>query len=65
MKTEKQPDKLNFEDLGKEAEESVVWMVTFCIQNGYCMGMDEGLTKDGKKRAFRKQLEAFSITGTQ
>jgi hypothetical protein len=50
----------NFHEMSKDAQETAKGMIEFCINNGYCMGMDEGWTKHDRKRAFRKQLEEFS-----
>ena len=51
---------LSFEELSDEAQTDVRYMVEFCINQGYCMGMDEGLKEDGSALPFRKELEEFS-----
>ena len=55
-----------FSELSNEAQETAKGMIEFCIENGYCMGMDEGLTfKDDEGSSingvqpFRAELEEF------
>jgi hypothetical protein len=48
-----------FAAMGKDAQETALGMIEYCIRTGAGMGMDEGLRKDDKPRAFRKQLEKF------
>ncbi len=50
---------IKFEDMSKDAQSTARGMIEYCIEQGFRMGMDEGLTKNGRKRAFRRQLEAF------
>jgi hypothetical protein len=50
---------MKFDEMSKDAQETAKGMIEYCINNGYRLGMDEGFTKHDKKRAFRKQLEAF------
>ena len=33
---------MKFNDLPEELQQDVRHMVEFCLNNGYCMGMDEG-----------------------
>jgi hypothetical protein len=33
---------MKFDDLSPEAQETVKGMVEFCINAGYCMGMEQG-----------------------
>jgi hypothetical protein len=49
----------DFNHLSKEAQEVAKGMIEYCIEGGERMGMDEGFTKDNRKRSFRKQLESF------
>jgi len=59
---------LEYTELSEEAKEVVKGMVEFCINNGMCMGMDEGFKSfgngrrkiDAEKHRFRKELESFS-----
>lgn len=57
---------LKYENLSQEAKETLIGMVEFCINNGFCMGMDEGLDFDStddlesrKPQPFRAELEKF------
>lgn len=53
---------MQYKDLSNEAKEVLKSMVSFCIDHGYKMGMDEGF-KDldtREKHEFREQLEEFS-----
>jgi len=45
--------------LSDEATETMHDMVAFCINNGYCMGMDEGDNEDGTPKPFKAELEAM------
>lgn len=54
-----------YEQLSQESKETLQGMAYFCINNGYCMGMDEGFKSfegddEGEiKHDFRIELEAF------
>lgn len=56
---------MTYEKLSEEAKQTLKTMVEFCIERGYCMGMDEGIAQfkeDGNeeiKHPFRTELEAF------
>ena len=51
---------MHYNELSKDAQETLKGMVEYCIENDYCMGMDKGFRKNGQKRSFRVQLEKFS-----
>ena len=59
---------MNYDDLSTEAKETLKGMVQYCIEHGFCMGMDEGLmqhpfhTEVEVRRGFRVELEMFSET---
>lgn len=59
MNTNK-PD--TWDNLSDEAKEAAKSMIEFCINNGYCMGMDEGFIdfEQEHKHRFREELELFS-----
>ena len=49
-----------YEDLSTDAKEVINLMVEYCINNGLCMGMDEGCDWDTLVRhPFRTELEEF------
>ncbi|MBF4374432.1 hypothetical protein [Vibrio anguillarum] len=52
---------MKFDDLSEEAQQVLVGMVEHCINQGVCMGMDEGIEcfDTNKKHSFREELEAF------
>jgi len=51
---------MEYEKLTDEAKDVVKSMVKFCIEHGYCMGMDEGINlKTGKPHRFLYQLKKF------
>lgn len=50
---------MKFDDLSPEAQETVKGMVEFCINAGYCMGMEEGRTPDGEWNEETKELIKF------
>ena len=56
---------MTFENLSEEAQATAKGMIEYCIENGLCMGMDEGLIFNDDldvtgSQPFRKELEAFS-----
>jgi len=51
---------LRFSAMSADAQETAVGMIKYCVDQGIGMGMDYGLKRDGKPRAFRRQLETFS-----
>jgi hypothetical protein len=54
---------MDYENLSDEAREVVKSMVYHCINQGACMGMDEGFCsfdEPEKKHPFRIELEKFS-----
>lgn len=59
---------MTYNELSDEAKSTLKGMVEFCINQGYSMGMDEGIIQhkeDDKpeiKHPFRKELEAFCTT---
>ena len=52
---------MEYENLSDESKDMVKHMVEFCINNGYCMGMDEGFKSfdPDVKHDFRIELEKF------
>jgi len=50
---------MNFKNLSDEAKDTIQEMIFFCINNGYCMGMDEGFKTEKEKHNFRIELEEF------
>lgn len=51
---------MKFDELSDEAKETIKGMVSFCINHGYRMGMDEGINSDDSKKPFRQELESFA-----
>lgn len=51
---------MDYQDLTEDGKSSVKWMVEFCINRGYCMGMGEGLDDKGHPKPARQELEQFS-----
>lgn len=53
---------MKFEELSKDAKESLVAMVEHCIEHGIAMGMDEGFSdaENHEEHPFRKELKAFT-----
>jgi len=53
---------MDFSELSDEAKAVAKLMIAHCINNGLCMGMDEGIESfnPNVKRNFRKELEFFS-----
>ena len=50
--------------LSEEAQEVVESMIHHCLDNAYCMGMDEGFKSDDSfddehKHSFRLEIERF------
>ena len=43
--------------LSDEAREVALSMIEFCLDNHYCMGMNEGFNDDDTKEVFRVELE--------
>ena len=54
---ETREEPMSFSILSEEAKSVAVNMIEYCLENAIGMGMDEGLTKNGKSRKFRKDLE--------
>ncbi len=50
---------MDYSELTDDAKETLKGMVEFCINNGFCMGMNEGLNEDYTKKQFRLELEKF------
>lgn len=55
---------MDYKELSEESKKTIEDMVYFCINNGYCMGMDEGLiigdeSEGDRPKPFRKELELF------
>ena len=48
---------MDYENLSDEAKETLKGMAEFCINHGYCMGMDEGRDENGKKHGFVVEIE--------
>lgn len=46
--------------LSSESINVLKGMAEFCLRNGYALGMDEGIGKNGQKLKFRKELEQFA-----
>ena len=51
---------MEWDQLSDEAKEVAKGMIEFCINKGYCMGMDEGFKDEDHKHDFRLELERFS-----
>lgn len=53
---------MNFNELSDEAKGVAIGMIEFCLENHYCMGMNEGFLLNDEveqKEAFRIELEKF------
>lgn len=48
-----------YNSLSDDAKSTLVGMVEFCVNQGYCMGMDEGRNKKGKANPDVKELIKF------
>ena len=46
-----------FAAMKRDAQETAVRMIRFCIEGGIGMGQDEGVPRSNRPRAFRRQLE--------
>ena len=49
-----------FDELSTEAQEVARHMIQFCIEQGYCMGMDEGMCTHEVPHPFRAELEMYT-----
>lgn len=58
---------MDFSELSDEAKEVAKVMIAYCINNGICMGMDEGFESFNPdvKHQFRKELECFSDSNAE
>lgn len=50
---------MKFEELSKEAQETIKGIVENALEQGIGLGVDEGYRKDGKPRYWRKEIESW------